>query len=179
MAGLPGKPFIVTPSSPLPPYVTLPDIVYTLVKTAKPQWGFYGRVGVIRNKGVLQENGIITLEARCMIDALADQIELALATRRKCHSASLILCAIWPEMRSLQQLGTRLEKATPASLPSLKAKFVFSHHFWQLVKDALTHYWGGQELSDSPLLGLRTVQRFLNSQGAPRLGTSSRFAPSD
>jgi hypothetical protein len=33
--------------------------------------------------------------------------------------------------------------------------------FPRLVKDALSHYWGGPKLSDSPLLSLRTVQNAL------------------
>ncbi len=38
--------------------------------------------------------------------------------------------------------------------------------FPQFVKDVLTHYWGGPKLSDSPLLGLRTVRRLLAEQGS-------------
>ena len=100
-----------------------------------------------------------------MIDALAHQIELALATAEMQQRIFDTLRDLGPEMQSLQQLGTRLEKATPASLPSLEADLSLQPQFWQLVKDALTHYWGGPKLSDSPLLGLRTVQRFLNAQG--------------
>ena len=37
--------------------------------------------------------------------------------------------------------------------------------FPKLVKDALTHYWGGPKLSDSPLLALRAVRRQLGEQG--------------
>jgi hypothetical protein len=37
--------------------------------------------------------------------------------------------------------------------------------FQRLVKDALSHYWGGPKLSDSPLLSLRTVQIALSENG--------------
>jgi hypothetical protein len=33
------------------------------------------------------------------------------------------------------------------------------------VRDALTHYWGGPKLSDSPLTGLKSVKSILDSQG--------------
>jgi hypothetical protein len=42
---------------------------------------------------------------------------------------------------------------------------VLKPDFPQLVKDALTQFWGGPKLSDSPLLGLRTVQRLMHEQG--------------
>jgi hypothetical protein len=42
---------------------------------------------------------------------------------------------------------------------------VMNPDFPQIVKDALTQFWGGPKLTDSPLLGLRTVQRMLQDQG--------------
>jgi hypothetical protein len=34
-------------------------------------------------------------------------------------------------------------------------------HITRWVKDALTHYWGGPRLTDSPLIGLKVVQNTL------------------
>jgi hypothetical protein len=34
-----------------------------------------------------------------------------------------------------------------------------------MVKDALSHYWGGPKLSGSPLLSLRTVQEVIEQNG--------------
>jgi hypothetical protein len=68
-------------------------------------------------------------------------------------------------MQSLQALNSRLEQATPASLESLDAEVALLPEFPQFVKDALAHYWGGPKLSDSPLLGLRTVRRLIGEQG--------------
>ena len=42
---------------------------------------------------------------------------------------------------------------------------VYSPEFQQWVKDALSHYWGGPKLTESPLLGLRVVQAALRKQG--------------
>jgi len=153
------------PTNPPPTEAFLACGKFFLLPLRSPDGVFMGALGVIRNEGVLQENGSLTLEARCMIDALAHQIELALATAEMQQRIFDTLRDLGPEMQSLQQLGTRLEKATPASLPSPEADLSLQPQFWQLVKDALTHYWGGPKLSDSPLLGLRTVQRFLNAQG--------------
>ncbi|MBC8075625.1 MAG: hypothetical protein H7Y32_06070, partial [Chloroflexales bacterium] len=70
-----------------------------------------------------------------------------------------------PEIASLQEFSTRLDQATPASLDTLDNEVALLPQFPQLVKDALSHYWGGPKLSDSPLLGLRTVRRALGDQG--------------
>jgi hypothetical protein len=37
--------------------------------------------------------------------------------------------------------------------------------FQQWVKDALSHYWGGPKLTESPLLGLHIVRSALQDQG--------------
>ena len=42
---------------------------------------------------------------------------------------------------------------------------IYSPEFQQWVKDALSHYWGGPKLTESPLLGLRVVQAALHKQG--------------
>lgn len=42
---------------------------------------------------------------------------------------------------------------------------VYSPEFQQWVKDALSHYWGGPKLTESPLLSLRVVQAALREHG--------------
>jgi hypothetical protein len=115
--------------------------------------------------GVADQQMVLSSETRRLIGALAHQMELALSTVHMQQQLFSTLRGMAPEMRSLQRLGSRLEQATSASLESLDADVAFLPEFPQLVKDALTHYWGGPKLSDSPLLGLRTVRRLLNEQG--------------
>lgn len=124
-----------------------------------PERDFLGALGVAYS----QEN--LTIEMRRLIGALAHQMELALATVHMQHRLFDTLRSMGPEMQSLQQLNSRLEQATPASLESLDADVALLPEFPQLVKDTLTHYWGGPKLSDSPLLGLRTVRRMISEQG--------------
>jgi hypothetical protein len=96
---------------------------------------------------------------RHLIDVLTHQIELALATVEMQQRIFDALRGLDSEVQSLQRLNTRLEHATPATLANQDASDVALHpEFAQLVKDALTHYWGGPKLSDSPLLGLRSVR---------------------
>jgi hypothetical protein len=106
-----------------------------------------------------------TPETRRLIGALAHQMELALTTVQMQQRIFDALRGLGPEMESLQQLSSRLEQATPASLSGLEDDVAQQPEFTQLVKEALTHYWGGPKLSSSPLLSLRTVRRQLGDQG--------------
>ncbi|MBC8075661.1 MAG: hypothetical protein H7Y32_06250 [Chloroflexales bacterium] len=104
-------------------------------------------------------------DTRRLIGALAHQMELALATVQMQQGLFDALRGLGPEMESLQQLTSRLEQATPASLADLETDVSLMPTFPKLVKDALTHYWGGPKLSDSPLLALRAVRRQIADQG--------------
>lgn len=132
---------------------------FCLLPLRSPDGSFLGALGMAYPQGAL------TADSRRLIGALTHQMELALATVQMQQRLFDTLRGMGPEMQSLQQLNTRLEQATPASLESLEAEVALLPEFPQLVKDALGHYWGGPKLSDSPLLGLRTVRRLLNEQG--------------
>jgi hypothetical protein len=132
---------------------------FCMLPLRDPEGEFLGALGVAYPQSAL------TGESRRLIGALAHQMELALATVHMQQRLFDTLRGMGPEMQSLQQLNTRLEQATPASLESLDSEVALLPEFPQLVKDALAHYWGGPKLSDSPLLGLRTVRRMLDDQG--------------
>ncbi|HET9221475.1 MAG TPA: histidine kinase N-terminal 7TM domain-containing protein [Roseiflexaceae bacterium] len=132
---------------------------FCLLPLRGPEGDFLGALGVAYPNEALNTN------SRRLIGALAHQMELALATVQMQQRLFDTLRGMGPEMQSLQTLNTRLEQATPASLESLEAEVALLPEFPQFVKDALTHYWGGPKLSDSPLLGLRTVRRLLDDQG--------------
>lgn len=124
-----------------------------------PEGDFLGALGV-----AYPTSGL-TPDSRRLIGVLAHQMELALATVHMQQRLFDTLRGMGPEMQSLQELNTRLEQATPASLETLESEVALLPEFPQFVKDALTHYWGGPKLSDSPLLKLRTVRRMLIDQG--------------
>ncbi len=147
------------PGVPPPPEAFLRCNGFCLLPLRGPEGDFLGALGVAYPPGAL------TTDARRLIGVLAHQMELALATVQMQQRLFDTLRGMGPEMRSLQQLNTRLEQATPASLESLETEVALLPEFPKLVKDALTDYWGGPKLSDSPLLGLRTVRRLLSEQG--------------
>lgn len=115
--------------------------------------------------GVAYPQQELSTDTRRLIGALAHQMELALSNVQIQEQLFGTLRELGPEIASLQQFSTRLDQATPATLEGLDGEVALLPEFPQLVKDALSHYWGGPKLSDSPLLGLRTVRRLLGDQG--------------
>ncbi|MEN9935712.1 MAG: hypothetical protein RLZZ387_2291 [Chloroflexota bacterium] len=132
---------------------------FSLLALRSPQGDFLGALGVAYPQSALSP------EVRALIGALAHRMELALETVQIQQRLFSALRGIGPEMQSLQALSSQLEQATPASLDQLESDVALLPEFPQLVKDALAHYWGGPKLSDSPLLGLKTVRRLLTDQG--------------
>jgi hypothetical protein len=147
------------PGEPPPAEAFLRRDGFCMLPLRGPEGDFLGALGVA------YPNSALNADARRLIGALAHQMELALATVQMQQRLFDTLRGMGPEMRSLQQLNTRLEQATPASLESLDSEVALLPEFPQFVKDALAHYWGGPKLSDSPLLGLRTVRRLIGDQG--------------
>ena len=138
---------------------------FSLLPLHSPDGEFIGALGVAYPPELLNSAGGLPNAAHPLINALAHQMELALATVQMQQQIFDTLRDLGPEMQSLQQLSTRLEQATPASWQAIETDLVLQPEFPQLVKDALTQFWGGPKLSDSPLLGLRSVKRTLDEQG--------------
>ncbi len=138
---------------------------FLLLPLHSPDGQFLGALGVAYPPQSMQHNGALTVESRRLIGVLAHQMELALTTVQMQQRIFKTLRGLGPEVASLKQLTTHLEQATPASLAALESDVALQPQFSQMVKDALTHYWGGPKLSDSPLLGMRSVRRLLEDQG--------------
>ncbi len=68
--------------------------------------------------------------------------------------------ALQPQIELIQQLraAARYDGTELLTTPDLSQEYP---HLSKWVKDALTHYWGGPKLSESPLLGLKIVQKAL------------------
>ncbi len=138
---------------------------FCLLPLHSPDGLFLGAVAVAYPAEQLRYGSNLAPETRQLIGVLTHQMELALSTVEIQQRIFDALRGLGPEMESLQQLSTRLEQATPATLASIEDDVVLNPAFPQLVKDALTQFWGGPKLADSPLLGLRTVRRMIEEQG--------------
>jgi MFS family permease len=139
---------------------------FRLLPLHSPEGKFLGALGVEDSPMLGSTKGALPGDSQHLIAVLTHQMELALTAVQMQQRIFDMLRGIGPEMQSLQRLSTHLEQATPASLSAMDGNDVsLKPHFPQVVKDALTHYWGGPKLSDSPLLGMRTVRRAIQDYG--------------
>jgi len=118
--------------------------------------------------------GILGMRARAPQPDLVAE-ELALLARLRAQAAAALedhilqqevfaaVEGILPEITALQE---RRSAATFGALPVLTAEIarptdelLQDPEFGNMVRDALTHYWGGPKLTESPLLQLEVVQR--------------------
>jgi hypothetical protein len=101
------------------------------------------------------------------LSVLAARAVAALEDRRLQQEVSAAVDRLLPRMENLQRLRAA---ATYAGMQSVSAdsRVVSDPDLAQLVKDALSHYWGGPKLTSSPLLRLRVVEQALRDhEGNP------------
>jgi len=120
--------------------------------------------------------GVLGVEARAPLpDLAADEKEIAeiliaraqeaLEDRYLQQSVFDTLMRILPDIERLHrwQDATRYAGTPPMQL--IEESPIYSPEFQNWVKDALSHYWGGPKLTESPLLGLRVVVDTMGKQG--------------
>jgi hypothetical protein len=103
-------------------------------------------------------------EVAHLVVTLTRQIEHALVMVQVQQRLFDTLRSMAPEMSTLQRVSSRIEQATPEALEGLDDDVAMLPDFVSLVRDALTHFWGGPKLSDSPLLSLKAVKRYADEQ---------------
>ncbi len=122
--------------------------------------------------------GLLGIEARSDTPNLTDyetrtvrllvqQAEFMLEDRRLQQSVFGALRNIAGEMERAQRVRSAVRyvgSPVDTLLPS-EDDVVNQPDFPDLVRDALTHYWGGPKLTNSPLLQMEVVQRTADSQG--------------
>ncbi len=122
--------------------------------------------------------GLLAVRARSaevtLVDAEAVEVELllaqaaaAVADRHVQEGVFATLQRILPELERIQEWRSAVRYASPlptlpgteAGAPAGDGGILFQNTWQQWVKDALSHYWGGPKLSESPLLDLKIVRR--------------------
>jgi hypothetical protein len=118
--------------------------------------------------------GLLAVEARAVQPDLSDherqivttlisQAELALEDRHLQQDVFVALKRIIPEIERVQRLRGTVRYAGSPGLETVSLDNpVNAPDFTQMVRDALTHYWGGPQLSSSPLMQLGVVQEALD-----------------
>jgi hypothetical protein len=120
--------------------------------------------------------GVLGVEARAPLPDLVPEEEsiasLLLARSQEALEDRYLQQNVFDTLRrilpNIEQLhrwqdATRYAGSPPMQL--IGSSPVNSPEFQQWVKDALSHYWGGPKLTESPLLGLRIVGETAREQG--------------
>ncbi len=126
--------------------------------------------------------GLLAIAARtptvAMVEEESVEVELmlvraaaAVADRHVQEGVFATLQSILPDLERIQEWRSAVRYASPlpvpptagAEPPSDAAQALFQHTWQQWVKDALSHYWGGPKLTESPLLELKVVRQRLKT----------------
>ncbi len=125
--------------------------------------GYLGLLGIeARN-----ETPNLSEHEREIVRSLIQQAEFVLNDRRLQQNVFNALRGIVGEMERAQRVRSAVRyvgSPMDVLLPSGNNP-VDEPDFNQMVHDALTHYWGGPKLTNSPLMRLASVQRAVSSQG--------------
>jgi hypothetical protein len=105
----------------------------------------------------------LTEHEREVMTTLVAQAELALEDRSLQQDVFTVLRGIIPEIEQVQRLRGTVRYAGSPGLEAVALDSpVDAPEFDQMVRSALAHYWGGPQLTGSPLIGLRVVQEALD-----------------
>jgi hypothetical protein len=101
------------------------------------------------------------------LSILTERAIMALQDRKRQQQVFSSLEALSPTMSVIQRLraAARYDGTEVLTTPDMPLE---ERNLSQWVKDALTHYWGGPKLTESPLMGLSIVQQAMReNEGNP------------
>jgi hypothetical protein len=96
---------------------------------------------------------------------LIDRAQEALEDRYLQENVFETLRRILPDIERLQRWRDATRYAGSPPMQTIEDSPIYSPEFQQWVKEALSHYWGGPKLTESPLLALRIVRGEMREQG--------------
>ena len=100
---------------------------------------------------------------------LIERAQEALEDRYLQENVFDTLRRILPDIERLQRWQDATRYAGRRPWRVIEDSPVYSPEFQQWVKDALSHYWGGPKLTESPCLALRIVQDEIREAGRQSL----------
>ena len=120
--------------------------------------------------GLASRNGppALTLEELANVADLVGQAELALEDMHLQQDVFAALRKIVPVIDELQRWRSEAVFSAPTRLQRLESNPVYAPDFARVVKEALSHYWGGPRLVDSPLMATQIVREAMQANdGVP------------
>jgi hypothetical protein len=123
------------------------------------------RLGIL---GVRAEERVPQLspEEQEIAGLLITRAQEALEDRYLQQSVFETLRRILPNIERLHRWQDATRYAGSPPMQIIEDSPIYSPEFQQWVKDALSHYWGGPKLTESPLLGLRIVRDEIRQHGS-------------
>jgi hypothetical protein len=100
-----------------------------------------------------------------VVTLLIGRAQEALEDRYLQENVFETLQRILPDIERLQRWRGATRYAGGPTMQVIEESLVGDPAFQDWVKDALSHYWGGPKLTESPLLGLRVVRDAIEEQG--------------
>lgn len=129
----------------------------------------HGREGVLGLLGVLTRPDQLAIapEEQEVVQELVERAATALEDRLLQQGVFLALQEIMPDIEQLQRWRSVVPYVgtPPLQSPPASDSIIYQPEFTQWVRDALSHYWGGPKLTDSPLLRLKVVSQAIEQEG--------------
>ena len=102
-----------------------------------------------------------------VVAELVQRAETALEDRLLQQGVFMAVMEIMPDIERVQRWRSVVPYVgtSPLDQPAESDSIIYQPEFSKWVKDALSHYWGGPKLTDSPLLRLQVVNRAIEQEG--------------
>ena len=131
-----------------------------------PLWarGDEGMIGALAVAARSAEVDLSKDEVRDL-QLLIHQAAIALEDRRLQQEVFAAIERVMPEIDVIQRQRGVIRYIDSPTQPPPEVTLTDNPEFSNWVKDALSHYWGGPKLTDSPLLGMHVVAQSLPEHG--------------
>jgi hypothetical protein len=131
-----------------------------------PLWarGDEGMIGALAVAARSAEVDLSKDEGRDL-QLLIHQAAIALEDRRLQQEVFAAIERVMPEIDVIQRQRGVIRYVDSPTQPPPEVTLTDNPEFSNWVKDALSHYWGGPKLTDSPLLRMQVVEQSLTEHG--------------
>jgi hypothetical protein len=121
-------------------------------------------LGVLGVQGLSHQLKLTDKEKETAL-TLISQAELALEDWQLQRGIFALLWELTPEIESIQRWRSHPRYVGSPMLEPIENNLIYAPDFSKVVKEALSHYWGGPGLTESPLLVMSIVRKHAQESG--------------
>jgi hypothetical protein len=121
-------------------------------------------LGILGVRGLSEQVRLTDKEKETAL-TLIGQAELALEDWQLQRGIFGLLWELTPEIESIQRWQSHPRYVGSPMLEPIENNPIYAPDFPRVVKEALSHYWGGPGLTESPLLGMNIVKKYAEENG--------------